>query len=61
MNILRRKRLSNGKLGPLERVKENSLTDLEKENLQLKGQIKSLNSRIEFNEELIAELAKKVY
>ena len=64
MAFVRRKRLSDGTLGELEKVSENSLTNeerLEKENKMLKAQISVLTEQQEFTNDLIAELATKVY
>lgn len=64
MAFVRRKRLSDGTLGELEKVSENSLTNeerLEKENKMLKAQISALTEQQDFTNDLIAELATKVY
>ena len=64
MAFVRRKRLSDGTLGELEKVSENSLTNeerLEKENKMLKAQIWVLTEQQDFTNDLIAELATKVY
>lgn len=64
MAFVRRKRLSDGTLGELEKVSENSLTNeerLEKENKMLKAQISALIEQQDFTNDLIAELATKVY
>lgn len=64
MAFVRRKRLSDGTLGELEKVSENSLTNeerLEKENKMLKAQISVLTEQQDFTNDLIAELATKVY
>lgn len=64
MAFVRRKRLPDGTLGELEKVSENSLTNeerLEKENKMLKAQISALIEQQDFTNDLIAELATKVY
>ena len=64
MAFVRRKRLPDGTLGELEKVSENSLTNeerLEKENKMLKAQISVLTEQQDFTNDLIAELATKVY
>ena len=64
MAFVRRKRLPDGTLGELEEVSENSLTNeerLEKENKMLKAQISALTEQQDFTNDLIAELATKVY
>ncbi|HJA40789.1 MAG TPA: hypothetical protein H9667_04595 [Firmicutes bacterium] len=64
MAFVRRKRLPDGTLGELEKVSENSLTNeerLEKENKMLKAQISALTEQQDFTNDLIAELATKVY
>lgn len=61
---MRRKRLPDGTLGEPEKVSENSLTNeerLEKENKMLKAQISALIEQQDFTNDLIAELATKVY
>ncbi len=64
MTFVRRKRLPDGTLGEPEKVSENSLTNeerLEKENKMLKAQISALIEQQDFTNDLIAELATKVY
>lgn len=64
MAFVRRKRLSDGTLGELEKVNDDQLTEkeqLEKENMMLKAKITALTEQQEFTNELIAELAMQVY
>ncbi|MBQ7232824.1 MAG: hypothetical protein IJX07_06365 [Bacillales bacterium] len=64
MALVRRKRLPDGTLGELEKATENTLTNeerLEKENTMLRAKITALTEQQEFTQDLIAELATKVY